>query len=248
MSSVSFILCGKHPVYVYDAILETTFSHDIPLNSVKFFIAQSEKNGEPRMSILRNVIAFKIIDAYKEELKFGVGGALVDSLSSYNLDNTNLRDEVASDIVFLKGLNMKLKNREKLPEGYDMRDSINHSDFLDEIMAEVALDDYGGARAPPPHEKRVCFFIDVGRWARREASKKRLEFAKLLNGRLSSDSPANDLPVEIVQEICMGVKVQGGGGKRKSKKKSKRRITKRKYKRKSKRRKSKSKRRRRRSR
>lgn len=95
--------------------------------------------------------------------------------------------------------------------------------------------------------KKVYFFINAEIIALLE-SKKRLEFAKLLNERLSSDSPANGLPVKIVQNICMGVKFQGGGGKRKYKKKSKRRITKRKYKRKSKRRKSKSKRRRRRSR
>lgn len=235
MSSVSFILCGKHPVYGYDTILITTFSDDLPLKSVNFFIAQSEKNGEPRMSILRRVLATKIINEYKRNLKFGDGGILADSLSSYNLDNPNLINEVAPDIVFLKGLNMKLKNMEKLSEGYDMRDPINHSDVLDEIIAEVEMDDYGGgARAPPP-EKRVYFFIDL--------EKKAAPAEAAPAAALESEDAAAEKEDQEAREW----KYFGGGGSKRNNRKSKRRKSK---KRKTKRRKSKrkSKRRRRRSR
>ena len=236
MSDITFVLCmeeGGVPV-------STSTTFDVPSKMLNFDI-----------NFTKNFLAYQMITEQPKVQSgldnLGVGvpptGILTMELRPFkDIPEANRKSVLAECITFLKPPPPRSSN--VLPQDY-LIDKTNYCSSNIKGCFEIIETGY---LADKKVIKKVYFFIDVGRWARREASKKRLEFAKLLNGRLSSDSPANDLPVEIVQEICMGVKVQGGGGKRKSKKKSKRRITKRKYKRKSKRRKSKSKRRRRRSR
>jgi hypothetical protein len=235
MSDITFVLCMEEG----GVSVSTSTTFDVPSKMLKFDI-----------NYIKNYLAYEMIteqpkvQSALDNLRAGITPTAILTMELRpfkDIPEANLKSVLAECITFLKPPGSRSSNM--LPQDY-LIDKTNYcSSNIEECVERIET----GYLANTKVIKKVYFFIDAESVVAALNAKKRLEFAKLLNGRLSSDSPANCLPVELVQNICIGVKFQGGGGKRKSKKKSKRRITKRKYKRKS-RRKSKSKRRRRRSR